>query len=55
MSEEFRIKLNQDDLKKLLKSNLSVYYGETIDSNSIELLVMNIVDSIEFFLNKRNS
>lgn len=54
MTEEIRIKLDNDSLTTLLRSNLSCYMGKSITQELLIELTKQIIESIEFFLNQKS-
>jgi len=53
MTDEIKIALNNDSLATLLRSNLSCHMGKMITQESLGELTNQIIESIEFFLNKK--
>lgn len=49
--DELSIKINKEGLLKLLKSHISIYYGQTIDGELIEQICAYTVNSLEDFFN----
>lgn len=54
MAEEIRIKLDNDSLTTLLRSNLSCFMGKNITQELLNELTKQIIESIEFFLNQKS-
>lgn len=54
MTEELRINLNNDSLGTLLRSNISCHIGKTLTQDLMTELTEQIIDSIDYFLNKRD-
>lgn len=52
MADELRVMLNNETLKTLLRSNLSCYVNKTITSEILEDMTKQIIESIDYFLNK---
>lgn len=53
MNDEIKIALNNKSLAILLRSNLSCHLGRVITNESLSELTNQIIESIEFFLNKK--
>ena len=53
MTDEFAIKLDKDSLTSLLRSNLSCHMGKTITQDLLSELTVQIIESIEYFLNNK--
>ncbi len=45
------IRLNNEKLTTLLKSNISCHFNKNLDQELIDTLTKQIIESIEFFLN----
>ncbi len=54
MSEQPQITLNNEALETLLRSNLSCYMGKSISQDLLGEITHQIMDSIDFFLNKKD-
>ncbi len=52
MNEEIRIKLDNESLTTLLRSNLSCFMGKTVTQDLLNELIPQIIDSIDFFINQ---
>jgi hypothetical protein len=50
--EEIQIKINSDILSGLIKSNLSCYNNKSLNQELIDTITNQIIDSIDYFLNK---
>lgn len=53
MTKEMKIKINNDSLGTLLRSNISCHMGKVITQDVLIGLTQQIIDSIEYFLNKK--
>lgn len=54
MTEEIRIKLDNESLTTLLRSNLSCYMGKNITQELLTELTKQIIESIDFYINKKD-
>ena len=54
MIEEIRIKLDNESLGTLLRSNLSCHMGKNITQELLIELAEQIIESIEYFINNKN-
>ena len=54
MNEELRVKLNNDSLGTLLRSNISCHMGKIMNQEVMAELTQQIIDSIDYFLNKKD-
>jgi hypothetical protein len=54
MTDELKIMLDNESLGTLLRSNLSCYLGKTITQDVLNDITGQIIDSIDYFLNKKN-
>jgi hypothetical protein len=52
MADELKIMLNNESLNTLLRSNLACYLGKTINHEILIDITKQIVESIDYFLNK---
>ena len=52
MKEEIMITLNTEKLASLLRSNISCHMNKPLTQELIDTLTQQIVESIDFFLNK---
>jgi len=52
MSDEIKIMLDNESLAKLLRSNLSCHTGKTLTQDTLNEITRQIIESIEYFLNK---
>lgn len=52
MTDQIKIMLDNDSLAVLLRSNLSCHMGKTMTKESLDEISSQIVESINFFLNK---
>lgn len=55
MAEELQVVLNNKSLATLLRSNLSCYLGKNINQEILNDIILQIVESIDFFLNKKDA
>ncbi len=55
MNNPVSIKLNTESLTQLLRSNLSCHVNKALTQELIDTLTMQIVESIEFFVNKEDA
>jgi len=53
MTEELRIKLDNDSLTTLLRSNLSCFMGKNITQDLLNELTIQIIESIDYFINQK--
>lgn len=51
-TNEIKIKLNTESLTKLLRSNISCHVNKNLTQELMEQLTAQIVESIDFFINK---
>jgi hypothetical protein len=49
--EKPKIKLNEENLSLLLKSNISCHFNKPLTQELIDTLTKQIIESIDFFLN----
>lgn len=54
MVDHLKIMLNNESLETLLRSNLSCYMGKNINQDILGEITSQILDSIDFFLNKKD-
>jgi hypothetical protein len=54
MDKEIKLMLNNESLATLLRSNLSCYVGKTITQESLSELTVQILESLTYFLNKKD-
>jgi hypothetical protein len=54
MTEELRIKLDNESLTTLLRSNLSCFMGKCITQELLNEITVQIIESIDFFINKED-
>lgn len=54
MTEDIRFKLNNDALGTLLRSNICCHMGKVVTQEVMAELTQQIIDSIEYFLNKKD-
>jgi len=54
MTEEIRIKLDNDSLTTLLRSNLSCFMGKSITQDLLNELIIQIIESIDYFINQKD-
>lgn len=54
MTEEIRIKLDNESLGTLLRSNLSCHMGKNITQELLTELAAQIIESIDYFINNKN-
>lgn len=52
MADDLKIMLNNESLNTLLRSNLACYLGKTINHEILIDITKQIVESIDYFLNK---
>lgn len=52
MTDEFKIKLDDESLTTLIRSNLSCHMGKIITQELLADLTKQIVESIDYFINK---
>lgn len=52
MADELKVMLNNESLSTLLRSNLSCYLGNTINQELLGEITKQIIESIDYFLNK---
>lgn len=52
--EESRIKLDNDLLSTLLRSNLSCYLGKSMNQDVLNDMTVQIIESIDYFVNKKD-
>lgn len=53
MTEEIRIKMDNESLGILLRSNLSCYMGKNITQDLLFELAEQIIESIDYFINQK--
>lgn len=53
MTDELKIMLDNESLGTLLRSNLSCFMGKTITQELLNELTVQIIESIDYFLNKK--
>lgn len=54
MTNELKISINDEALSTLLRSNLSSHLGQIISQELLNKMTIEIVESINYFLNKQN-
>ncbi len=54
MTDEIMITLNKERLGSLVKSNISCHANKIITQELIDDITRQIIDSIEFFINKKD-
>ena len=55
MDREIKIMLNNESLTSLLRSNLCSYIGKTLTQESLNEVTEQIIESINYFLNKKEA
>jgi hypothetical protein len=53
-THKFSISLNEENLSTLLKSNISCHFNKPLSHELIDEITKQIVESIDFFINKRD-
>lgn len=53
MTDEIKITINEAALSGLIKSNISCHANKTINQELIDTITMQIIESVDYFLNKR--
>jgi hypothetical protein len=54
MDNEIKIMINNESLTSLIRSNLCCHIGKTITQESINEITEQIIESINYFLNKKD-
>lgn len=54
MTDEIMITLNKERLGSLVKSNISCHANKMLTQELIDDITNQIIDSVEFFINKRD-
>jgi len=54
MNDSFEIKINKDDFNKLLRSHLTIYYGQVVDKELIDQLTRYVTESIDLYLSSKD-
>jgi len=53
MQDEIKVMLNNESLTSLLRSNLCCHIGKTLTQESLNEITEQIIESINYFLNKK--
>lgn len=54
MKEELKVRLNSDSLATLLRTNLACHHGKVITQELSNEITVQIIESIDYFLNKKD-
>jgi hypothetical protein len=55
MTDKLSIKLNEESLASIIKSNLSCHHSKTLTQELIEEISKQIIETIDYFINNSNN